>query len=173
MVGANQACIFCQIVRNPSSTRLLHTDEKVIAFQDIKPAAQRHYLVIPKEHIPTVRDLQRRDEDYSLVSQMLSVGQELLLKDAPQTIHKFGFHQPPFNSVDHLHLHCFALPFVPRWKAIKYTSLGPFGGFIEAETLLEKLRPHGSLHSKVLSSSDSNLTGADVFLQQHSYPQSR
>ncbi|ESQ55783.1 hypothetical protein EUTSA_v10026497mg [Eutrema salsugineum] len=149
MVGANQACIFCQIVRNPSSTRLLHTDEKVIAFQDIKPAAQRHYLVIPKEHIPTVRDLQRRDEDYSLVSQMLSVGQELLLKDAPQTIHKFGFHQPPFNSVDHLHLHCFALPFVPRWKAIKYTSLGPFGGFIEAETLLEKLRPHGSLHSKV------------------------
>lgn len=26
----------------------------------------RHYLVIPKEHIPTVRNLQRRAEDYSL-----------------------------------------------------------------------------------------------------------
>ncbi|XP_020873989.1 bifunctional adenosine 5'-phosphosulfate phosphorylase/adenylylsulfatase HINT4 isoform X1 [Arabidopsis lyrata subsp. lyrata] len=141
MAGANQACIFCEIVRNPTTTRLLHTDEKVIAFQDIKPAAQRHYLVIPKEHIPTVNDLQRRDEDYSLVRHMLSVGQELLRKDAPQNIHRFGFHQPPFNSVDHLHLHCFALPYVPRWKAIKYKSLGPLGGFIEAETLLEKIRP--------------------------------
>ncbi|VVA93412.1 unnamed protein product [Arabis nemorensis] len=179
MAEANQACIFCQIVRNPTSTRLLHTDDKVVAFQDIKPAAQRHYLVIPKEHIPTVRDLQRRDEDYSLVSHMLSVGQALLQTDAPQTIHRFGFHQPPFNSVDHLHLHCFALPFVPRWKAIKYKSLGPFGGFIEAATLLEKIRPHRSLPSKGRywsqcmrsSSPDSCLTGADVFMQQHSYLQ--
>uniref|UniRef100_A0A1J3DLM1 Histidine triad nucleotide-binding protein 3 n=1 Tax=Noccaea caerulescens TaxID=107243 RepID=A0A1J3DLM1_NOCCA len=147
MAGANQACIFCQIVHNPTSTtRLLHNDEKVVAFQDIKPAAHRHYLVIPKEHIPTVRDLKRRDEDYSLVSHMLSVGQGLLQKDAPQSIHRFGFHQPPFNSVDHLHLHCFALPFTPRRKAIKYMSLGPFGGFIEAAALLEKIRP---LPSKV------------------------
>ncbi|CAF2150717.1 unnamed protein product [Brassica napus] len=125
MAGANQTCIFCQILHDPNSTtRLLHTDEKVVAFQDIKPAARRHYLVIPKEHIPTVRDLQRRDEDYSLaVSHMLSVGQELLQKDAPQTIHRFGFHQPPFNSVDHLHLHCFALPFMPRYTNILHTLL--------------------------------------------------
>ncbi|KAK8945891.1 hypothetical protein KSP40_PGU013055 [Platanthera guangdongensis] len=27
---------------------------------------------------------------------------------------QFGFHRPPFNSVNHLHLHCFALPFTPR-----------------------------------------------------------
>ncbi|KAH0870730.1 hypothetical protein HID58_077752 [Brassica napus] len=87
------------------------------------------YLVIPVEHIPTVRDLQRRDEDYSLGCHMLSVGNELLHKDAPQTLHRFGFHQPPFNSVDHLHLHCFALSFLPRWKAVKYKSLGPFWWF--------------------------------------------
>ncbi|CAA0395493.1 unnamed protein product [Arabidopsis thaliana] len=170
MAGVNQACIFCEIVRNPTTTRLLHTDEKVIAFQDIKPAAQRHYLVIPKEHIPTVNDLQRRDEDYSLVRHMLSVGQQLLQKDAPQSIHRFGFHQPPFNSVDHLHLHCFALPYVPRWKAIKYKSLGPLGGFIEAETLLEKIRPLLSKCMRSSSSSYSSLTGADVFLRHHSYP---
>lgn len=31
---------------------------------------------------------------------------------------RFGFHQPPFNSVDHLHLHCFALSFLPRYLNI-------------------------------------------------------
>ncbi|KAL2232998.1 UNVERIFIED_CONTAM: Bifunctional adenosine 5'-phosphosulfate phosphorylase/adenylylsulfatase HINT4 [Sesamum indicum] len=136
------SCIFCRIARSSTSTTLLHQDDRVVAFQDINPSALRHYLVIPNEHIPTVKDLQRRSEDFALVSHMLNVGQSLLQRDAPNAEHhRFGFHQPPFNSVNHLHLHCFALPFTPRWKAIKYLSLGPFGGFIEAEKLLERIKP--------------------------------
>ncbi|KAH8514105.1 hypothetical protein H0E87_007095 [Populus deltoides] len=42
------------------------SDDKVVAFRDINPSAFRHFLVIPVEHIPTVNDLQKRDEDYSL-----------------------------------------------------------------------------------------------------------
>ncbi|KAL6536425.1 Bifunctional adenosine 5'-phosphosulfate phosphorylase/adenylylsulfatase hint4 [Orobanche gracilis] len=89
-----------------------------------------HYLVIPVEHIPTVKDLKRSPEDFSLVSHMLNVGQSLLRRDAPHAKHyRFGFHQSPFN----------------RWKAIKYFSLGPFGGFIEAEKLLDRIKPLSSL----------------------------
>ncbi|KNA13523.1 hypothetical protein SOVF_116270 [Spinacia oleracea] len=135
------ACIFCDIARLPSSTSLLYQDDKVVAFQDIKPAAFRHYLVIPIEHIPTVKNLQRGLEHYSLVSHMLNVGKTLLQQDSSHNEHRFGFHQPPFNSVDHLHLHCLALPYMPSWKFIKYSSLGPLGGFILAEKLLEKLKP--------------------------------
>ncbi|GMH09533.1 hypothetical protein Nepgr_011374 [Nepenthes gracilis] len=139
--AAASPCIFCQIAR--SSTPLLHQDDKVLAFQDINPSAFRHYLVIPVEHIPTVKDLQRRPEDYSLVSHMLNVGKFLLQQDAPHSLqHRFGFHQPPCNSINHLHLHCFALPFIPRWKHLKYLSFGPLGGFIEAEKLLEKIKPY-------------------------------
>ncbi|KAG9132878.1 hypothetical protein Leryth_014810 [Lithospermum erythrorhizon] len=73
---------------------------------------------------------------------MLKVGESLVHGDAPQAEkYKFGFHQPPFNSVNHLHLHCFALPFIPSWKRVKYLSLGPIGGFIEAEKLLERIKP--------------------------------
>ncbi|KAK3224888.1 hypothetical protein Dsin_004750 [Dipteronia sinensis] len=140
--GAPTPCVFCEIARNSASTPLLHSDDKVVAFQDIKPSAFRHYLVIPVDHISTVKDLQRREEDYSLVSHMLNVGQTLLRRDAPQSCqYRFGFHQPPLNSVDHLHLHCLALPFIPRWKHLKYLSLGPLGGFIEAEKLLKKIKP--------------------------------
>ncbi|KAK3039471.1 hypothetical protein RJ639_028053 [Escallonia herrerae] len=141
--GASSPCVFCEIARSSStSTTLLHTDDKVVAFQDIKPSAFRHYLVIPVEHIATVKDLKRRTEDVSLVNHMLDVGQTLLNRDAPQSEqYRFGFHQPPFNSVNHLHLHCLALPFIPKWKHMKYLSLGPLGGFIEAEKLLEKIKP--------------------------------
>ncbi|XP_024994475.1 bifunctional adenosine 5'-phosphosulfate phosphorylase/adenylylsulfatase HINT4 isoform X2 [Cynara cardunculus var. scolymus] len=140
--AASPSCIFCQIARSSTTTTLLHTDEKVVAFQDINPSASRHYLVIPVDHIATVKDLRRRTEDYSLVSHMLNVGQTLLSRDAPNSIqYRFGFHQPPLNSVNHLHLHCLALPYVPRWRRVKYSSLGPLGGFIEARKLLERLKP--------------------------------
>ncbi|KAF5178124.1 Histidine triad nucleotide-binding protein [Thalictrum thalictroides] len=135
------ACLFCQIARSSTPTHLLHTDDRVVAFQDIKPSALRHYLVIPVEHISTVKDLRRRTEDYNLVCHMLSVGQSLLHRDAPGSKeYRFGFHRPPFNSINHLHLHCLALPFSPRWKHLKYMSMGPLG-FIEAEKLLEMLKP--------------------------------
>ncbi|MBA0737180.1 hypothetical protein Gogos_010653 [Gossypium gossypioides] len=60
-------------------------DDKVVAFKDINPSAFRHYLIIPVEHIPTVNDLQRRNEDYTLVSHMINVGETLLRRDAPQS----------------------------------------------------------------------------------------
>ncbi|KAG5588930.1 hypothetical protein H5410_039444 [Solanum commersonii] len=167
--GALSECIFCQIATSSTSTTLLHSDDKVVAFRDINPSAfrsqamvvdsshmsrpgytelldtcvgGRHYLVIPKQHIPTVKNLQRSSDDFSLVSHMLDVGKSLLHRDAPQSKHyRFGFHQPPFNSVDHLHLHCFALPYTPSWRFMKYLSLGPLGGFIEVEKLLERIKP--------------------------------
>lgn len=147
MAGAlSSSCIFCQIARASTSTTILHQDSQVVAFQDIKPAALKHYLVIPVEHIPTTKQLRRRSEDFALVSHMLDVGRTLLQRDEPDTEqYRFGFHQPPFNSVNHLHLHCFALPYIPRWKAMKYMSLGPFVGFIEAEKLLERIKPSSSL----------------------------
>ncbi|KAI4327118.1 hypothetical protein L6164_019618 [Bauhinia variegata] len=146
-VAVPTSCIFCQIANNATSTALLHHDDKVVAFQDINPSAIRHYLVIPVEHIPTVKDLQRKEEDYTLVNHMSEVGKMLLLRDAPLSKHRLGFHQPPLNSVNHLHLHCLALPYTPRWRSIKYLSLGSVG-FIEAEKLLEKIRPLPRVPSK-------------------------
>ncbi|KAJ9706898.1 hypothetical protein PVL29_002054 [Vitis rotundifolia] len=94
MAGASSPCIFCQIARSYTSTTLLHSDDKVVAFQDINPSAFRHYLVIPVEHIATVKDLQRRAEDYSLVGHMLNVGQTLLHRDAPHSM-EYRLQLPP------------------------------------------------------------------------------
>ncbi|WJX60455.1 Bifunctional adenosine 5'-phosphosulfate phosphorylase/adenylylsulfatase hint4, variant 2 [Trifolium repens] len=151
-IGATASCVFCNIASKSNSNSILHSDDKVVAFRDINPSAFRHYLVVPVEHIPTVNDLRRKTEDHSLVSHMLDVGKMLLLRDAPHSKHhRFGFHQPPMNSVNHLHLHCLALPYTPslnRWRCIKYMSFGPLG-FIEAEKFLEKIKPLSAVHTKV------------------------
>ncbi|XP_004511680.1 bifunctional adenosine 5'-phosphosulfate phosphorylase/adenylylsulfatase HINT4 isoform X1 [Cicer arietinum] len=150
-IGATASCVFCEIAATKSTSHsILHSDDRVVAFRDINPSAFRHYLVVPVEHIPTVNDLQRKTEDHSLVNHMLEVGRMLLVRDAPQSKqYRFGFHQPPLNSVNHLHLHCFALPYTPsRWRCIKYLSFGPLG-FIEAEKFLEKIKPLPAVHSKV------------------------
>ncbi|EES12562.1 hypothetical protein BDA96_06G176700 [Sorghum bicolor] len=143
-------CVFCDIARRgpTSTTALLYSDDKVVAFRDINPSAFRHYLVIPIDHIPTVNSLHKTKDDHQLVSHMVKVGKDLLNQDAPNSEeHRFGFHQPPFNSVNHLHLHCLALPFMPSWRQVKYTPLGPLGGFIEAEKLLERIKPEAEVYS--------------------------
>eukprot|EP00195_Chlamydomonas_chlamydogama_P005140 CAMPEP_0202906492 /NCGR_PEP_ID=MMETSP1392-20130828/39142_1 /ASSEMBLY_ACC=CAM_ASM_000868 /TAXON_ID=225041 /ORGANISM="Chlamydomonas chlamydogama, Strain SAG 11-48b" /LENGTH=144 /DNA_ID=CAMNT_0049595029 /DNA_START=250 /DNA_END=684 /DNA_ORIENTATION=+ len=52
---------------------------------------------------------------------MREVGEMMLRRSsAPGAKLKFGYHVPPFRSVDHLHLHCFELPHEPAWKEWKY-----------------------------------------------------
>ncbi|KAI7987222.1 Bifunctional adenosine 5'-phosphosulfate phosphorylase/adenylylsulfatase HINT4 [Camellia lanceoleosa] len=131
-------------------------DEKVVAFKTSIPQhSDRHYLVVPVEHIPTVKDLQRRTEDFSLVSHMLNVGQNLLHRDAPQSKHRFGFHQPPLNSVNHLHLHCFALPYTPRATFLSSLLDKTQAVFKSDPNDEEALRAIDLLYDTALISSDS------------------
>ncbi|MCO5549087.1 hypothetical protein L7F22_002553 [Adiantum nelumboides] len=120
---------------------LYSTDEKIVAFQDINPSAFRHYLVIPKEHIPTIKQLCKGEQHYMLVQHMMQTGETLMRRDAPAAVeYRFGFHRPPFNSINHLHLHCMALPFQSRWRAFKYLPLGRWGGYVDADELLQRLQ---------------------------------
>lgn len=84
-------------------------------------------------------DLRRGEADHALVADMLALGRSLLEKDAAageNMQHKYGFHVPPFNSVDHLHLHCLTLPFSPAWKSLKYTE-SMLGSWLPVEKCLE------------------------------------
>ncbi len=57
-------CIFCKIVNKEISSNIIFEDSKVLAFKDIKPATKIHYLIIPKEHISTINDLQKDNQDF-------------------------------------------------------------------------------------------------------------
>jgi diadenosine tetraphosphate (Ap4A) HIT family hydrolase len=109
-------CPFCAI--GDEGRQLLYADERVVAFEDRAPAAAVHLLVCPREHVGSVGTL--KASDGPLLLHMHTVGVKLLLGAAPSAEHKLGYHASGFHSVEHLHLHCFALPHEPAWKAMKY-----------------------------------------------------
>jgi histidine triad (HIT) family protein len=57
-------CIFCKIVRGELPSSKVYEDDLVLAFDDIKPAAPVHVVVISKEHIPTLMDVKGSTSEY-------------------------------------------------------------------------------------------------------------
>ena len=49
-------CLFCRIASRRIPAQIVAEDEELIAFNDIKPQAPVHLLIIPKAHVPTLAD---------------------------------------------------------------------------------------------------------------------
>ena len=64
-------CIFCKIIKKEIPSTIIYEDDKVIAFNDVNPAAPIHILVIPKKHIETLLDVS--DQDNELISYVYQI----------------------------------------------------------------------------------------------------
>jgi histidine triad (HIT) family protein len=53
-------CLFCRIAKGEVDADLVHSSEQVLAFRDINPQAPVHLLLIPREHIESVKALRER-----------------------------------------------------------------------------------------------------------------
>ncbi len=71
-------CLFCKIVRGEVPAKIVHQDEDVIAFEDVKPQAPQHLLVVPRKHIATLNDLE--PEDDALAGKLLRVASDVARK---------------------------------------------------------------------------------------------
>ncbi len=68
-------CLFCKIARGEIPPKLQYQDEKVVAFADINPQAPIHFLIVPKQHISTINEL--NDANSALVGHMIRVATQL------------------------------------------------------------------------------------------------
>jgi histidine triad (HIT) family protein len=68
-------CIFCKIIDGKLPSDIVYRDERIIAFRDINPIAPVHLLIIPRKHIPSIRDL--KDNDLPILGQMTVVANKL------------------------------------------------------------------------------------------------
>ena len=63
------SCIFCKIINGEIPSSKVYEDEKILAFNDINPAAPYHILVIPKKHYDSVIDIP--NEDMEIISKII------------------------------------------------------------------------------------------------------
>jgi histidine triad (HIT) family protein len=98
--------LFLKIIEREIPADIVYETDELLAFRDISPQAPMHILIIPKEHIPTVNDL---DEQHAeLVGKMFLVAAELARKegvsdDGYRLVMNCG--NQGGQAVYHIHLH--------------------------------------------------------------------
>jgi histidine triad (HIT) family protein len=50
-------CLFCRIVRREIPATLVFEDDDVVAFRDINPQAPTHIVIVPREHVASLNDV--------------------------------------------------------------------------------------------------------------------
>jgi histidine triad (HIT) family protein len=53
----DSACLFCRIAAREVPAEIVRESERLVAFRDVNPQVPTHVLLIPKEHIVSVAEL--------------------------------------------------------------------------------------------------------------------
>jgi len=102
----NPDCIFCKIANKTIPAKFVYEDDEIIAFEDIKPQAPVHILVVPKAHIKKISDISNTNE--KLVGKLISVVNKIakdksLIAKGYRLVINCG--REAGQEVFHMHLH--------------------------------------------------------------------
>lgn len=99
-------CLFCRIVAREVDADILHVSDHVVAFRDISPKAPVHILLVPKEHIESMREL--RDGHGVMLAELFEAAAHLA---KAENVDRSGWRvvanvgPDAGQSVHHLHFH--------------------------------------------------------------------
>ncbi|MDH4048792.1 MAG: histidine triad nucleotide-binding protein [Gammaproteobacteria bacterium] len=99
-------CLFCKIAEGEIKADVIHESDSVLAFRDINPQAPTHVLIIPRQHIATINDLQ--DKDAGIIGSLFAAARDIAKAEG---VHTDGYrvtmncNKAAGQTVFHLHLH--------------------------------------------------------------------
>jgi histidine triad (HIT) family protein len=98
--------VFQKIISREIPADILYEDDRAIAIRDINPVAPIHYLVIPKQTLPSLREATADDE--SLLGHMLVIAARIareqgISEDGYRVVINSGSHGG--QEVFQLHMH--------------------------------------------------------------------
>jgi histidine triad (HIT) family protein len=99
-------CLFCKIVRREIPATLVYEDEQIAAFNDVKPQAPTHVLIVPKRHIDSLNKLSIEEDSLigALVRRASAIAAERGLSEGGyRTV--FNTNRDAGQTVFHIHLH--------------------------------------------------------------------
>jgi histidine triad (HIT) family protein len=105
-IASHPDCIFCKIVAGTAPSRKVYEDSYVLAFWDIRPRAKVHLLVIPKQHVASLKELDELPVETraALLSACVKVARDQgILDQGFRVIANSG--KDASQSVFHLHFH--------------------------------------------------------------------
>ncbi len=100
--------IFAKIIRREVPAKIVHEDDLCLAFHDISPKAPVHILVIPKEPIASLADLQAEHQALAghLILTATQIAKQLELDAGYRLVCNCG--EEGGQAVEHLHIHLLA-----------------------------------------------------------------
>jgi len=99
-------CLFCKMVSGEITPDTVYEDDDVLAFRDISPQAPTHVLVIPRQHVATLNDLD--SDSAGLIGKMVMAAAEIARQEGfseqgYRTVMNCNAHGG--QTVFHIHLH--------------------------------------------------------------------
>ncbi len=103
---SDKDCLFCKILGGDIPADIIFESESAIAFRDINPKAPTHVLIIPRQHIATINDIEPQHE--ALVGSLFSAAKAIaadegLAEDGYRVV--MNCNEAAGQTVFHLHLH--------------------------------------------------------------------
>lgn len=97
-------CIFCKIIKKEIPKDFDFESDNLVVFADINPSADVHLLIVPKQHIEGVSDL--NTEHGSLLAEIYSVANQLVkAKGLENSLYRIVANGGKAQHVPHLHFH--------------------------------------------------------------------
>ncbi len=94
-------CLFCRMVAREIEPDVVYDTERVLAFKDLNPQGPVHILIIPKEHISTINDL--NETHVQVTGEMMLAAKTVADKLGIAVI--MNCNQHGGQSVYHIHMH--------------------------------------------------------------------
>jgi histidine triad (HIT) family protein len=72
-------CLFCRIASGEIPSDRVFEDDTFVAFRDINPKASQHVLIVPREHVVSLNDVDRWQncEGHALLRFIVRVAEQL------------------------------------------------------------------------------------------------
>jgi diadenosine tetraphosphate (Ap4A) HIT family hydrolase len=139
-------CIFCAIVRGEAEASVVHQDDDIVAFMDLRPVTPGHLLVVPRLHAVGLEDLPE-DIGVRVWTQVHRLARALRRSNLRcEGVNVFlADGEAAFQEIFHVHLHVF-----PRFVGDAFR--------IEAEWLV---RDRAELEAAAAAVRDGMATTAD------------
>lgn len=99
-------CLFCRIARGEIETEIVCERPNALAFRDINPQAPIHMLIVPREHIPGVKDLDL--SNCEVLADIFAIINDIAVsKGIAQTGYRIvcNIGEEAGQEIDHLHFH--------------------------------------------------------------------